>query len=1214
MRQFSRTGVDYQRLIDARTRAIALLDPSLRFEDCNAVGAQLFGCTREAMRGRGAADFLPPTQPGGEDSHVAMLQAAHGALAGIPQTMLAKLIDARGAPLDTIVQFEGIVLDGQPRILARVRDISRWRYAERALSESEERLRQVLENTSAVVFIKDPDGRYVFVNRRFCLMFGRTQEELQTLRDADIFPPEVAEQLRADDRRVFQLRAAQEIEEALIVNGQPCTYLAIKFPLLNATGEPYAICGIATDITGRKRSEAALRSAALAVSTAEGDVLFQELTRYLATTLGVDCAFIARCDPGLAKARTLSVYVGDHFEENFDYALPGTMCGTVVGQAFRYVPENIRAVYPDDPMFERLRIEGYAAYPLTDSAGRSLGLIAVLSRFPLGDANLTESMLKIFAARAAAEIERQATEEARRTSEASYQAIFEAAEDAIFVHHWDTGALVDVNPKASSVYGYTAEEMKRLAVGDVSSNVHPYTHDEAIRLIERAKTDGPVRFQWHRRNRDGSLHWDEVCLKPAIIGGERRVLGFSREITERKRAEDALRNAALAVSAVEGERVHEDLVRQLCETLSLDLAFIAVFPDGDGEQLRALAMWRDGAPFPSHVYRLRGTPCETVVGHAFRAYPEKVRERFPHDGTWPFEAESYAAFPLFDREGRPLGLIGVVDRKPMGDTALIESVLKIFAARAVAELNQRRAADDLRESEAQYRAIFAASMDGMVVLDGAACIVDANPAFLTLLGYARGELLGRRLDEVVLSEHGDDCAELTRNVMRGLACQRECRARRRDGEVVDLEVRGARMHDRGQAAFLAIVRDITAHKRSEAERAGLEAQLRQAQKMEAIGHLAGGIAHDFNNILTSIMGYLVLATERQVDIGDAKLGKYLDQAQLAAARARDLIRQMLTFSRGQRGERRPMALPPLIRESVKLLRSTLPSSVKINTEFADGLPAVLVDAVQIDQVLMNLCINARDAMQGSGTIDIAVRAAGPIDCVCASCRKAVKSAQALEIVVRDTGAGIAPQVLERMFEPFFSTKEVGQGSGMGLSTVHGIVHEHGGHLAVESALGRGTTFRILLEPVADQPARLRASWHRPRGVASAERLSGRVLLVEDEPMVAQFMAELLGGWGLQVVVREDGASALQAIDEAPACEVLITDFTMPGMTGLELARRVSALRPDLPIVLYTGYGADLQQSELERCGVRATLPKPVEPEALHALLREALGAAHTTMS
>ncbi|MCL4219704.1 MAG: PAS domain-containing protein, partial [Candidatus Hydrogenedentes bacterium] len=386
MRQFSRNDPEYEHLIASTSKAVVILDPDLNFEDCNEAAALLFRCSRGSMPARCAADFLPATQLGGIDSVAAMHQAARAALADIPQSMLSQLLAADGAPFEGIVQFEAVRLDGTPRIVARIRNISPLREAEQALSDSEERLRQVLENTTAVVFIKDPEGKYLFVNRRFCEMFGRTQEELHGAHDVDLFPPHIAAQLRADDRRVFQLRAAQEIEEALVVNGQPCTYMAIKFPLLNGAGDPYAVCGIATDITGRKRSEAALRSAALAVSTAEGDALFQELTRYLATTLGVECAFIARCStPENDRVRTLSIYADGAFEPAMEYGLPGTVCGTVVGQEFRFIRDGVQRVYRDDPTFVDLDIQGYAAYPMSDSSSRPLGLIAIMSRHPLGD-------------------------------------------------------------------------------------------------------------------------------------------------------------------------------------------------------------------------------------------------------------------------------------------------------------------------------------------------------------------------------------------------------------------------------------------------------------------------------------------------------------------------------------------------------------------------------------------------------------------------------------------------------------------------------------------------------------------------------------------------------------------------------------------------------------------------------------------------------------
>ena len=439
-------------------------------------------------------------------------------------------------------------------------------------------MRQVLDNTTAVVFIKDANGRYSYANGRFCEMVGRAQSELIGGYDSDVFPPEVVARLRADDRRVLELGAPQEIEEHLIVDGRPCTYLATKFPLIDEQGNAYAICGIATDITRRKRGEEALRGAALAVSTAEGAALYQELTRYLATTLGVECCFIAECtSSATTHVRTLAVYTERGYEENIEYALPGHRLRHGGRSGF---PPGSRGCAQPVPrttrMFKRLAIESYAAYPLNDSHGRALGLIAVMSQRPLADRELVESMLKIFATRAAAEIERSRAEDARRVSEASYRAIFEAAEDAIFVHDWDSGAIVDANPKACEHYGYDCEEIKGIRIGDISSGVYPYVEEEALRLINEAKQGKPLRFEWHRRSRDGSLHWDEVCLKSAVIAGEKRVLAFTREITERKLAEDALRRGALAVSAAGGEAVFEELVQALATILDVDVAFVAL--------------------------------------------------------------------------------------------------------------------------------------------------------------------------------------------------------------------------------------------------------------------------------------------------------------------------------------------------------------------------------------------------------------------------------------------------------------------------------------------------------------------------------------------------------------------------------------------------------------------------------------------------------------
>jgi CheY-like chemotaxis protein len=300
-----------------------------------------------------------------------------------------------------------------------------------------------------------------------------------------------------------------------------------------------------------------------------------------------------------------------------------------------------------------------------------------------------------------------------------------------------------------------------------------------------------------------------------------------------------------------------------------------------------------------------------------------------------------------------------------------------------------------------------------------------------------------------------------------------------------------------------------------------------------------------------------------------------------------------------------LRLAPLLQQSVQLLRATMPSTIMLDALELDADPeeatlAVEADAVQLEQVLFNLCINARDATGGAGQIRLALRSAGG-GWRCASCGARVDVGHWVEMSVTDDGAGIAPDVLERVFEPFFSTKDVGRGTGMGLAMVHGIVHDHRGHVRVSTQPGRGTTIRVML------PAATGAGTgddEKPVPVAiGTSSLLGRVMLVEDEPMVGDFMAELLRGWGLEVVLERDPVAAAAWLDDAAQrLDILITDQSMPRMTGLALAQHVVLQRPDLPVLLYTGDADLADATELAHQGVREVMRKPIDLAALRTLL------------
>jgi PAS domain S-box-containing protein len=510
--------------------------------------------------------------------------------------------------------------------------------------------------------------------------------------------------------------------------------------------------------------------------------------------------------------------------------------------------------------------------------------------------------------------------------------------------------------------------------------------------------------------------------------------------------------------------------------------------------------------------------------------------------------------------------------------------------------------EDETSSEEQYRAIFNVSVDAINLWGPDLRMIDANPAYFEMYGYARDEVIGKPLPSVLPREHVDTLHALVRRTLAGESCQLDMTARRRNGERFFVEVRTIPVRYRGATHAITVARDITVRMAAEVERARLEEQIRQAQKMEAIGHLAGGIAHDFNNILTGILGYLVLAAEHPEVSGNVKLKRYLEQAQASGLRARDLIQQLLTFARGRRGDRSAIALPTLVAEAHDLIRSVMPSTLQLQMTM-DEVPSVVADKVQIEQVLLNLCINARDALNGVGTVNVTVHPVVMVDVVCASCRQRIVG-EFVELAVSDTGPGIPPDVLKRIFEPFYSTKPVGKGSGMGLAVVHGIVHEHGGHIIVDTVTGRCTTFRILLAPAAAPASAL-----VPGDAGGAEsrtarsRLRGRVLVVDDEPSVAEFMRELLDSWGLEASVAGEPEAALAMLRvNGKSYDLVITDQMMPRMSGLQLAEEIGRMSDAPPVVLYTGYADAVDPAKLSSAGVKGLVRKPLEPGELRAVI------------
>ncbi len=520
-----------------------------------------------------------------------------------------------------------------------------------------------------------------------------------------------------------------------------------------------------------------------------------------------------------------------------------------------------------------------------------------------------------------------------------------------------------------------------------------------------------------------------------------------------------------------------------------------------------------------------------------------------------------------------------------------------------------------------------ASIDGIAIIDMSDRLIGVNKAFAAIFGYATADgLIGQRWS--VLFDDAENAlyeSDIQPNLRANGRWRGERSARRRDGARFPLDASMTMLDDGG---MVWIVRDATEQRRAAIERQQLQDQFYQAQKMEALGRLSGGIAHDFNNILAAIIGYASFLIEDLPEGSETR--DFAGQVLAAGNRAKDLVKQILAFSRTSDTRRDPIDLVSVVNETLTMLWATMPATVALTGRIDGEHVIVDGDATQVGQVLMNLCVNAADAMPDQrGTITVELNRM-EIDGGCAGGLQTSESMPDKPVLrirtdgdgrrtrmwvgvlanpglyarltVRDTGTGMDRAVMERMFEPFYTTKSVGKGTGLGLAAVHGIVASHGGAITVESMLGDGTTFQILL-PLAEEGV----AQAEPAVTESAGRGRELVMLVEDEVHVAAMTAHALERLGYEVASCDDPQDALDIFNEHPeAWDVVVTDQTMPGLTGIELAQRMLERRPDLQIVLCTGFSESANEETARAAGIAAFLNKPVDPYRLASTIRAVL--------
>ena len=766
--------------------------------------------------------------------------------------------------------------------------------------------------------------------------------------------------------------------------------------------------------------------------------------------------------------------------------------------------------------------------------------------------------------------EMKRTEEELRENERRFRKIFEEGMYGIIIADSE-GHYLSANAAFCRMVGYTSEELSSLKVADITHPDHIAQDAETFSKLREGRIHSR-RMEKRYLTKSGDSIWADVTVS-CIRDEQGKVLYFLnmiQDITERREKDVALRESeALYRTALESSNdaaciLHKGRYlyanQKFLDTFGITLDELRQLPHGtlthpdDRERIQDY-----------HRKNMQGEPAPTRV--EFRGLKK--------DGT-PIYFE--ASVSLISYQGEKAQL----------------SFLRDITARKLAELA-------LKQSEERYRTMVESIADSYFELDLRGRYTFVNDALCRQLGYSRDEVMSLDYRTVTSPEDSKKLAQLYNEIYRtDTPKMTTYQIKNKQGEPRDREVYVSLMRDAtgNPVGFRGIGRDVTERKRMEDERKKLTERLHQSQKMEAIGTLAGGIAHDFNNILATIMGYTELI---KIKLKGRDLEEYLDQLLKACIRARDLINQILTFSRQKDKEVKPLNLEPVLSETMKLLRATIPSTIAIGVHIDPRPYPVMADSTEIYQIIMNLCTNAAYAMRDKGgTLEISLQ---NIEIVQPEGETAdLQPGRYIELKVSDTGVGMEQEIIERIFDPFFTTKERGKGTGLGLSVVYGIVKQYGGAILVRSKPGLGSVFRIYLPALEiETAAPERKEMEMPHG-------SGRILFVDDEEALVEIARQMMEYLGYEVVTASNGTQALEIFRREPGrYNLVITDMTMPGMTGLNLAREILRLRPDLPVLICTGYSETLTEEIAQQSGIREILTKPLSMDKLARVLKKMLG-------
>ncbi|MDJ0781736.1 MAG: PAS domain S-box protein [Desulfosarcinaceae bacterium] len=756
----------------------------------------------------------------------------------------------------------------------------------------------------------------------------------------------------------------------------------------------------------------------------------------------------------------------------------------------------------------------------------------------------------------------------------------------IFYMYDDEYRLVRWNQARNIGAAYTDVQLRHLSLDDFfdGQDLEKVRHG-----IDQVFTQGQTSLEAQIINEDGSKTPYFFTGARLTLESGRYALGIGIDLTERLRMETSLRNS---------ERRLADIINFLP-----DATFVI---DTDGK----VVAWNRA------IEALSGVSAAEMVGRGDYAYAVPFYgERRPCmiDLALRWDEAAARSYDNLQRHGEILVSETVNPHFRPKPSLFWNSARKLHnsdgevvgAIEVIRDITDRKLAHDaLRESEERYRTLFHSANDAIFIIKDQT-IVECNEKTLEIFRCSREDIIGHLPSKFSprLQPDGTPSMEkllaTTRAARQGDPQEFEWLHKRLDGSFFEVRVNLNMVMLRNGPHIQAIVRDITERKQAEAERKRLEAQLYQAQKMEAIGTLAGGIAHDFNNILAAIIGFTEVSLRGVTD--GSKLASNLQRVLNAANRAGDLVKQILTFSRQSQKTAQPLQIKPIAKEALRLLRASLPTTIEIRQQMHSER-FIQADPTQVHQIVMNLCTNAAHALPDEvGVIEVRLSDLDGAE------RPGGQPTQGplVRLSVRDSGSGIPTDIQDRLFDPFFTTKAQGKGTGLGLSVVHGIVEDCGGWITLESEPGKGSTFELYFPAIAGEPVRQRvAASPLPGG-------SERILFVDDEEAQVSLAKAVLEPLGYGVVGTTRSDEALTMFQAAPhRFDLLITDLTMPVMTGDLLAREIRSLRPDMPVILCTGYSEKVGPENAAEMGIQAIMMKPAAVAMMANTVRRVLDRAH----